>query len=408
MFMRITLLVAYRNISRHARRSAIALLAVGFGIVAMLLAAGFIDDILYKMREATIETQLGHIQVTRQNYLAEGLSAPFRYLLPNTMPERQMAEKAAHVTVLSPRLSFNGLISLGETTLSFVADGVEPEKERSLAKQMKVVSGNNLDSGEPKGIILGRGLAANLGAKVGDKVVLVANTERGNVSAVEVTVRGTFSTFTKAYDDVALRVPIVTAQQLLRVQGVHRWVLLLDSTENTDAVLSSLKQQLDGKGLEIVPWTQLADFYTKTVTLFSRQVTVMKLIIAAIIILSISNTMMMSVMERTGEIGTSMAIGDHSRSVLSSFLTEGLLLGVSGAVLGVVLGLAFGAVISFVGIPMPPPPGATEGFVAAVRITPGLIGQSLLLAIFTTLLASLYPSWRASRMIIVDALRHNR
>lgn len=403
-----TVAIAFRNVARNARRSVIALIAVGFGIIAMLLAAGFIEDILYGMREETIETHLGHIQITKPHYLEAGLSSPFDYLLPDSMPERQMLEKTNRVVVVSPRLSFNGLISLGETTVSFLADGVEPEKEKTLAKQLKIISGENLSESEPKTVILGQGLATSLGAKIGDKVVLVANTQRGGVNAVEVTVRGTFSTVTKAYDDVALRLPLKTAQQLLRVQGTHRWVVLLDKTENTNEVVASLRQQFDSKKLEVVPWVQLADFYNKTVTLFSRQVTVMKLIIAAIIVLSISNTMMMSVMERTGEVGTGMALGNSRRDVLSMFMSEGLILGITGAIVGVAVGFGLAALISYIGIPMPAPPGATEGFTAKIRVTFGLTVQALVLAVITTLVASAYPAWKASRMIIVDALRHNR
>jgi putative ABC transport system permease protein len=408
MQSRVTFLLALRSVFRHVRRSAIAVGAVAFGVVAMLLAAGFIEDILHGMREANIETQLGHIQITRPKYLQEGLSAPFRYLMADESPERQIVERAEHVNVVSPRLSFFGLISLGETTLSYLADGIEPEREQNLSKQLKIVSGRNLDPNEPKSAILGRGLARNLGAKVGDKIVLVANTERGGVNAVEVVVRGTFSTFTKSYDDVAVRLPLQTAQQLLRVKGVHRWVLLLDHTENTGMVATVLKQQLESSKFEVVPWTQLADFYTKTVTLFKRQVNVMKLIIAAIIILSITNTMMMSVMERTGEIGTSMALGENRKQVLASFLAEGFVLGATGAVVGVAVGMLLAFAVSAIGIPMPPPPGSTEGFTAGIRITPALTIQALLLAAATALIASVYPAWKASRMIIVDALRHNR
>ena len=92
MLDKVTLLLAVRNVARHARRSAVALCAVGFGVVAMLLAAGFIEDILYKMREASIETQLGHIQITRPKYLQEGLSAPFRYLMPDDSADRQAGQ----------------------------------------------------------------------------------------------------------------------------------------------------------------------------------------------------------------------------------------------------------------------------------------------------------------------------
>jgi putative ABC transport system permease protein len=221
-------------------------------------------------------------------------------------------------------------------------------------------------------------------------------------------VRGLAATNLKAYDDVMLRVPIATARELLRVQGAHLWVVSLQKTELTDAVTARLRQEPALRPYAIVPWSELADFYNKTVALFSRQVGVVKLIIAVIIVLSISNTMMMSVLERTREIGTAMALGLKRRRILRLFLLEGVLLGGVGGVIGILLGYALASAISAVGIPMPPAPGMSRGFVASILITPAIARDALLLAVSTTLIASIYPAWRASRLNIVDALRHNR
>lgn len=103
-----------------------------------------------------------------------------------------------------------------------------------------------------------------------------------------------------------------------------------------------------------MPWIELADFYNKTVTLFSKQVGVVKLIIALIIVLTISNTQMMNVLERTTEIGTSLAIGLRKSQVMQLFLLEGCFIGLLGGVLGIALGFASAHAISAVGIPMPP------------------------------------------------------
>jgi putative ABC transport system permease protein len=116
----------------------------------------------------------------------------------------------------------------------------------------------------------------------------------------------------------------------------------------------------------------------------------------------------MSVMERTVEIGTSMALGVQRRRILQLFLTEGLLLGVIGGMLGISLGYIAAIAISAVGIPIPAGPGFSHDFVAQIIITPQIVLEALLLAVVTTLLASIYPAWRASRLVIVDALRHNR
>jgi putative ABC transport system permease protein len=400
--------LAFRNVTRQRRRSAMGVVAVAFGIVALILAAGFIEWVHWATREGVIGSRIGHIQVVREGYLESGTADPFRFLLPESAPEREAIEQVPGVRAVMPRLVFSGLVSLGESTLSFTGEGIDPEKETTFSTAVVMTQGEGLSPDDKRGIIVGQGLAANLGVKTGDQVVLLANTSSGGINAVEARVRGLFSTDSKAFDDVALRVPLPVAQELLRVKGAHSWVLILDETARTTPVADELRARLADKGLQIVPWYQLADFYNKTVALFSKQIAVMKLIIAVIIILSISNTLTMSVLERTGEIGTSMALGIKRAQILAQFVGEGAIIGVIGGVVGVVLGLVLAFAISAVGIPMPPPPGMARSFIGEVRVTGSLVVEAFGLGILTTLAASLYPAWKASRMEIVNALRHNR
>jgi putative ABC transport system permease protein len=115
----------------------------------------------------------------------------------------------------------------------------------------------------------------------------------------------------------------------------------------------------------------------------------------------------MNVMERTGEIGTLMALGARRRRILSQFAAEGVILGVVGGLLGVALAAALAQAISAIGIPMPPPPVMDHGYVGEIRITTLILGTAFLLAVVTTAAAGLYPAWRASRLDVVEALRHN-
>ena len=177
-----------------------------------------------------------------------------------------------------------------------------------------------------------------------------------------------FSTVSKAYDDSALRLPISTARELLRVSGSHVWVLLLDKTEDTQSVLASLHSRFPEKSLEFVPWSDLADFYNKTAVLLRKQVGVIETIIAIIILLSIANTLMMNVVERTGEIGTAMALGVTRATIMRLFVLEGMLLGVGGCMVGLVLGSIAAYFISMIGIPMPPPPGMGRGFTSEILV----------------------------------------
>ena len=130
--------------------------------------------------------------------------------------------------------------------------------------------------------------------------------------------------------------------------------------------------------------------------------------IAIIVVLSVSNNLVANVFERTGEIGTLLALGFRRRRIVGLFIGEGLLLGVLGGILGAVVGWIAAEIISEIGIPMPPAPGMAFGFNAGITVTPRLAVGSFLLIVTTTVVASIYPAWRASRLVIVDALRHNR
>jgi putative ABC transport system permease protein len=400
--------LAARNIVRQRRRSAFALAAIAFGVAALIVANGFIDWIVFKHRETTITSQFGHIQVTRKGYFKEGTADPFGYLLAKSAPERDAIERLPAVRVLGGRLAFSGLVSIGDETVSFIAEGVEPDKERILSSSLRIAKGADLSVDDPKGIILGVGLAAYLGVDVGDTVVLIANTAKGGVNAVECRVRGFFATMSKAYDDVALRVPLTTAQVLLKVDGAHVWALLLEDTEQTGPTLKTLRQRFANQDLVFTEWIELADFHVKAVSLFAKQVGVMRVIIAVIIVLSIFNTMMMSVMERTAEIGTAMALGLTRRRILRMFLVEGTMLGAIGGILGLGLGSLLAWMVSYIGIPMPPPPGQSWGFVGEVMVSIRLCVEAFVLAVGSTLLASVFPARKASAMVIVDALRFNR
>jgi len=405
--------LVFRNLVRHKRRSAVSISTVAFGIIALLLASGFIEWIFQDFRETTIHSQLGHLQIVKPGYFESGKADPYRFLLSDDLGQSlsenfTLKNNGSLIKTIVPRLSFSGLLSHGEATLSFIGEGVDPQEQVYFGNALKISTGSNLSADHPDHLIMGEGLARNLGVKAGDRIVLLVNTATGGINAIEMTVSGLFTTVTKSYDDSALRLPIDTARKLLRTEGVHSWVVLLNDTSQTDAVLTALRNKLPADRFEIVPWYQLADFYNKTTVLFTKQVQAIKLIIALIILLGISNTMTMNVMERTGEIGTAMALGVKKSDILRQFLCEGALIGGIGGALGVLIGGLLAAIISSIGIPMPPPPGMARGYIGEILIQPDMVLEALVLAVLVTLIASVYPAWKASRMQIVDALRHNR
>ena len=399
--------LALRNLARERKRTLISLAAIVVGVVGFLLAGGFIDWIFWAIRESAIDNGLGHIQISAKGYRDAGQADPNAYMLPANESQKDAIARLPDVVAVSPRLMISGLVSHGEITVPFAGEAVEPAVDARISKDI-AVDGEPLDAASPKGVILGRGLAHALNVKQGDTLAFITTGASGGMSGVEGIVRGVYSTGVKAFDDVAVRMPLALGQQLMRTQRVHLWVVGIDDTAHTQAVANAIAPILAGSDKEMRTWLQLSDFYRKTVTLMSRQMLVVAVLIAIILVLGIANLLTMSTLERTGEIGTMLALGTPRSSVLRMHFMEGLLLGLAGAIAGLAIGGLLAAVISWIGIPMPPPPGRDTGYRAEILLSLPVILDAVALALASAAVAGAYPAWKASRMPIVDALRFNR
>src|SRR5882724_11009501 len=356
--------LALRNVFRNRRRTLITLAAMGFGAAAIIVFGGFVHSIYYGVRESTIRSQVGHIQIYRKGYSEKGNLAPFDYLIADYPALREALQRLPHVRTVTARLGFSGLVSTGDTTTAFVGAGVVPEGEMNLSALAVIVDGNELASRDPRGVTLGVGLARAFGVKPGDDLTLLTTTKAGAINALAVKVRGVWESGEKAYDDRFLRVGLPETQRVLDLEGgeVQSIVLLLDATDHTARVRESLERLIRDRGLDLEI--------------------------------------------KTWEIGTVMALGTRRRGVVSMFVLEGFVLGVLGAVAGVVLGVVLAKAISAVGIQLPPPPGSTRGFMVQIFVVPAVLAQAFQLSIVAATLASLYPAWRAARLDVVEALRH--
>jgi putative ABC transport system permease protein len=417
-----TIRIALRNVFRHRTRSVITLSAIAFGCIALIFVGGFFEDLFFKMRESYIKGHTGHLQIYRRGFFERGSGQPFDYLIEDPQEILPFIRRLDGVASVTTRIEFAGLLSTGDNTVSCLIQGVQPRYEPTIrpsdVDQPKadlpslggsvIEAGDPLAEEEPYGVVLGKGLAASLAAKPGDGLVLVAHTIEGSVNALDVTLRGTFFTSAKAFDDRTLRLPLATAQELLRTEAVQSLVVMLDDTRKTRAVQARLEQlfALQRLDLELRRWDQLSDFYDKTQTLFGRMFWILKLVIAIVAVLSIFNTMNMAVIERTTEIGTIMALGTKPRGVLWLFLCEGLALGLIGGLIGVFAGSAVVLLVGRLGIPMPPPPGATMSWVSEPMWVASSVTYAFGLALATAVVSSLVPAYKASRLEIVEALRH--
>ncbi|HJT51792.1 MAG TPA: ABC transporter permease [Nitrosospira sp.] len=399
--------LAFRNIFRNRLRTALTLGAIATGVAAIIISGGFVEDVFVQLREATIHSRIGHIQIFRQGYFEYGRRETSRYMIEQPEVVMNAVRSVPHVKAVMARLSFSGLANNSRANLPIIGEGIEPAKEDQLGTATTIVAGRSLGDTDILGAMIGEGVAASLHLRPGDFVTLMVNTAEGALNTYEYEVTGLFRTFSKEYDDRAVRIPLGAAQELLFTRTAHSIVVLLDDTNTTDVATETLRAKMEPLGYEVRPWYELADFYQKTEALYRRQFGALQSIILVMLVLSVASTINMVVYERTGEFGTLLALGLRQRQIFKLVLLENALLGLLGSLLGTILGVALAALISVIGVAMPPPPGSNIGYIATIRLVPWALVMAALTGAIAAVMAALLPARRASRLLIVDALRHN-
>jgi putative ABC transport system permease protein len=394
--------LALRNIFRNRRRSAITLAVIVFGAVGLILFGGYKAVTFRGLRESTIRGRIGHLQLFGKGH-DQGQQKPLEHALENAAAIRAEIEKDPRVEFTAAQVTLMGLVSNGDKSETFVATAVEPEKDR-LLRGVSVIEGTLLPDTEPDAVLLGKGLAASMNVKSGDYITLMSPTVAGSLNAMDVRVAGIFQTGVKELDERAVKMPIAGAQQLLQTTKVEKLLVFLRDTETTAAVRADLERR--NLGIEIKSWSELASFYHQVVMLYNGIFGFLGLIVFGVVVFSVANTIVMSIFERTREIGTLMAIGTPRGKVWRMFFLEGLLTGVLGGLAGVAAGALIATLINSGNVMLPPPPGYTVGYKLNILLQPAVLTTAFLISVITATLSSIVPAFKASRLKVVDALGH--
>ena len=407
--MNLILKIAFLNILRNYRRSIITILAIIFGCVSLIVYGGYVEAMYEGLRESTIRSQLGHLQIFKKGFNEFGHIEPEKYLLTDSDVNQinHIIQSLPDIEIVTSRLNFTGLLSNGKTSAAVMGVGINAEEESLLSSFVSIVDGEDLFPDEMDGGLVGKGLAESLDLKVGDWVTLLAATADGGMNAVDINVKGIITTVSSEYDKRLIRANLPHIQNLMYTDSVSRLVLLLTETEQTERFAQNPARIFAEKNLdlEIRTWSDLTQFYHKVVEMFDNQFLFIRIIVMVIVILSIANTMIMAVMERTTEIGTIRALGNTRREILTLFITEAMYLGLIGGILGIVFGIAVAQGITAAEIIMPPPPGSSTGFPIRIFVVLRFLWQSMFLGMAAAVLSSIYPAVKAARLRIVDALR---
>jgi len=408
--------IAARNLRKNWRRSLFSIFAICIGFTAVNIFGGFTEYIFENLRESFIHGGgNGHVTVVKKGFLDQGRIDPVNYLLDETIQSslRQQLDKLSGIAVVGYQLRINGLISNGEISTIFVAQGRQFSAYEAMREQARgIVSAKNyqgkslLDNNVYE-IGLSEGLSRALNLTLDTDGIVTSPTVDGYVNALDFKVAQVFRGAPEILDDKLLIVSLAFAQSLYDTRSVERINILLDEGIDTREFIRHLQQvcltaELD---VDIRSWDELSVFYNKVKNMFDILFAFIFAIVFLISAMSVVNTVSMAVLERTREIGTLRALGANRTQILRLFLIESGLLALIGVTAGLVLTLLVWWGIGESGLTWIPPQ-----FTARVPLEVYLVPSYLMLAtvVFLSLsvIATLSPVWRANRRGIVDALGH--
>ena len=358
--------ISWRNVLRNKRRSVTAMLTVAIATIAIISAYGYINFTFWGLSRSIVQGGTGNMHIADNRLFTGFEQHALEFGISNDDADKTVADLTNHHNIKQAlkRLEFSGIISKGEVSTVFRGTGIESKKEFRLRAgnvSGKNVKGKRIIGDNPHQVELTIDLARKLKAEIGDTVTILSTTVDGGINAIDTQVVSIYSTGIPIRDTLELKTPISFAQELLNTDRISRIVVELRDLDGTMAMLGTVKNIISSdKGIKT--WYELEPYFQAVQKIYYSIFSVMGIIILSVVLLSVSNVMATSVMERVPEIGTLRAFGITAGRVKINFVIEGIIIAMIGVIVGIILSLVVVVLVNTSGYMMPPPPGRSQGY----------------------------------------------
>ncbi len=408
--------IGWRNLGRNPKRTVLTALGLAVGFFAVVFIVGWSQGLMVEMVESATSLVSGQIEIHDDEFRPERS-------LYDTIGGRGGTDVAAMLATIdadpavvaaAPRVYAGGLVSSGDSTSAGMLMGIDPAREIGLTRFLDQLVGGALPETGRNELLVGEEMARQLSVAPGDELVVVASGADGSMANDLYTVSGVFRSGLVELDLTFVILPMGDLQDLVVLDRgrIHEVAISTDDPWIAEATAERLAGALSAvsRPLEVVPWQELNPAMVDYVALADSMYFVIVIVVFAIAIFGVANTMLMATYERRREFAVMLALGATPRSVRSVVLHEALALGVLSLGLGAVLTFPF--IIWFHEAPPDLSWAVPDVTLMGALWTPSLrveydvpfwlgAGASLFV---TALLAALYPSWRASRVPPADTL----
>ena len=398
--------IASRNIWRSRKRSLIIITAVSIGLWTGIFMMAFYNGMIEQRINSAISSELSHIQLHHPEFRKD---YEIKYYLPEGRRMLESIAKKQEIKAVAGRVIIKGMIASASGSSGIAINGVMPAEEQLLTNlKGKIIKGNYFNPKNENEILISEKLRKKLKLNLNKKTILTFQDKEGNLASAAFRIKGIYKTINGPYDDANVFVKMTDVDSLAGIpKAINEIAVLLHSSKSVLEIQKNLKEQFPKT--EIKNWMEISPELGLTVSVGDQMVYIFMGIILLALAFGIVNTMMMSVLERTREIGMLLALGMNKFKIFMMIILETFFLILAGCPIGILLAFATIGITNQTGINFSEFSEVYSSFGYSSIIYPTLtwnqFGNIVVLIILTALFSALFPARRALKLKPAESLK---
>lgn len=398
--------LAWKNIWRKKKRSLIIVAAISFGLWGGLFSGAIMMGMMESMVETAISRSISHIQIHKQDYEKD---KDVRNFIPDAIQVLEQTRTIPYVQAAAGRVLLMGMAASPASSYGVQITGIIPEDSRRITDiHASIIEGQYFAPDRKNQILIGRKLAKRLNVKMRSKVVLSFQDLEGGIGYIACRIVGIYKTSSSLFDEANVFVQQSDLYRILDTEPiVHEIVIRTEHSDHIDSVKSVLLAKFPG--LQVESWSDIAPelaYISETTALWSY---IFVGIILFALLFGITNTMLMSVVDRTREFGVLLAIGMKKWKIFSMIILETIFLSLTGGFAGMLIGGLSIMYYNRSGMDLSAISTSLESFGASAMLYPALpLAMYIILTIMIVIaanIAALLPAWKATHLVPSEAIR---
>jgi len=398
--------IAWKNIWRNKKRSLIIIAAICFGLWGGLMSGGIMMGMGESMVNSAIERDLSHIQIHKNDYLKDKEIINF---IPEGAQLIKDVNQIQGVKAISGRTLIFGMASSPASSFGAKIIGINPDNAKNVTNiSQYLIAGSYFESERRNPIIIGKKLAERLNLKLRSKIVLSFQGLDDEISYIACRVSGIYKTESAPFDEMNVFVQQKDLFRILKSEPIfHEIEIRVEKSDIIPQVDNTLKTKYSN--LQVQNWKEIAPEIAFLMELMQQFSYVFVAIILFALLFGITNTMLMSVMDRVRELGVLIAGGMKKFKVFSMILLETVFLSLTGGIAGIGIGSLSITIFSHTGIDLSAFSASLNSFGASAMLYPFLpFAMYIILTfmiIFAANMAAIMPAWKAIHLVPSEAIR---